>query len=105
MGCYINPGVKKDDVFPIASTDAKLEWLKKYATRFPIVLWNLVPKGYLPICFVDNTTFTALFVAYNEREFNRAFVKGDSRPKYWFIAPIVDIREVSPLDQMKDFNA
>lgn len=37
------------------------------------------------VCVVDNFLFAAAGYAYNEREFREFNVKGDDRPKQWFV--------------------
>ena len=92
MGAYINPrnGMTKE------------QWLKEngfptWELR-PQIKWEDVPKGYLPVCLINNGLFTAAGIAFNERELAVFNDPSDTRPRIWFFCDVDDLYPVSNLD-------
>jgi len=110
MGYYINPrGMKKE------------EWLEENATRLEGTPEWPPPNGYYYVCLVENPTFTAAGVAYDERQFEafcapdmtaediaaakarfeaigvsfHSLNSGYSRPRTWYYAPISALLDVA----------
>lgn len=48
------------------------------------------------VCLVTNGSFSALGVAYDEKEFERFNCPDDKRPKKWFIVPTWVIKTLCP---------
>lgn len=101
MGVYVNPkkGTKED-------------WLMKNGRRV-CVIWSEVTlpefksfteKGELPVILVNNGTFTAAGVAFNEQEYEMMTEsERDTRPKILFAAPKKKLKKVSNLkDYLKE---
>ena len=101
MGVYVNPkkGTKED-------------WLMKNGRRV-CVIWNEVTlpdfksfteKDELPVILVDNITFTAAGVAFNEQEYKMMTeCEIDTRPKILFAAPKKKLKKISNLkDYLKE---
>ena len=84
MGCYINPKGMDKEV-----------WLMDNAvpTRGP----QPITETHVPVCLVDNGMFTAVGVAFNEREVEAFNSPGDNRPKQWFLVERAAARNVSDL--------
>lgn len=88
MGCYINP-----------PDQTKEQWLRQNAEVLlvPPSSCGELAADKLPVCLVDNGSFTAAGVAFDDRELEAFQDPSDPRPKVWFSAPRTLIREVSPL--------
>jgi len=85
----------------VESNTGKAELIKKLDDRVQPVCTHLVsfkkcPKGFLPVCVVDNVFFEAAGVAYSEDEFNEFNHYRDTRPKQWLYVPIEVIRQHAP---------
>lgn len=89
MGYYIDP-----------KEGTKEAWLAKYGrplTGRPE--WKSTAKsGELPVCLVDNRSFTAAGVCYSERE-TMEFARSDGRRKSWFVVPINHLIEVGAIPE------
>lgn len=84
MGYYINP-----------KEGTKEEWLMHNAIRelspAEVDLFDFFDGGEeLPVCLVDNGTFTAAGIAYDLEEL-AAFRREDGRPKRWFLIDRADL--------------
>ena len=95
MGCYIS--------LPTSGATrgrAQREWLQRHGTELPgPPAWATLPPDCLPVCLVDNITFMAAGVAFDELELQR-FVYGRSgRAWTWFLVPRKKLYAVSPLDR------
>lgn len=77
MGFYINP-----------SYQSKEEWLMQHGTPAGIPSWYNRPEGTLPVCLVENISFTAAAIAYDEREMKDFLDPFDHREKLWFYVEI-----------------
>lgn len=89
MGCYINPTVRSKEEFLF--TFGKL-----IDPKDAIDVYH--EEGYLPVCLVNNGTFTAAAVGYDKREiqcFLDAHKNGDNRPQTWFKVSIQHLSTVS----------
>jgi len=84
MGFYVNP---KDC--------SKEEWLKQNAVLVSSdFVYDEVSKlEYYPICLVDNGSFTAAAILYNEEEADRFRRPSDLRPKKFWVALKEDLKE------------
>lgn len=85
----------------VASSTGKAEQIKNLDHRVKSVPMHLVsfkecPKGFLPVCVVNNVFFEAAGVAYDEEEFNEFNHYLDVRPKQWLYVPIEVIRKHAP---------
>lgn len=68
MGFYINPPDK-----------SKEDWLAEHGQVTITPAWP-APEGTVPVCLIDNGSFTAAGIAYCEAEFY-AFAAPDSTPE------------------------
>jgi hypothetical protein len=79
MGMYINP----------TNGQTKEEWLKDNIVSDFDGRKPEFPTGantaYLPVVLVDNFNFTALGVAFDEREFRLFNSPNDDREKHWYL--------------------
>ncbi len=86
MGYYINP-----------PEGTKEEWLVKHGvgvTPGMVREWDF--KGdYLPVCLVQNPSFTAAGIAYDKDE-AQVFLAPDSRPRRWFSVSRADLAPYYP---------
>lgn len=101
MGLYINPmkGTKED-------------WLMKKGRQVCILLpevalpdfKSFTEKGELPVILVNNGTFTAAGVAFNEQEYEiMTESERDTRPKILFAVSKKKLKKVSNLkDYLKE---
>lgn len=114
MGYYINP-----------PEGTKEQWLEKFGQMISDPAWP-APEGMIPVCLIENPTFTAAGIAYCEEEF-KGFLAPDStpeeiaaakqsveasggaffsldsgrqRPRTWYYVPIEKIIQMAP--EMKD---
>ena len=83
MGYYINPPDRE-----------KEDWLLEHGQQVNDPTWP-APKGLVPVCLVDNGSFTVAAIVYDEREFQE-FVRPDSRPRTWFYVPFEAVIDVEP---------
>lgn len=92
MGCYIE-------------CDAPNTWLTLYAKSIVAPVKFSDADGTLPICRVNNGTFYAYAVCYDEFEYMRfkAIIFSD-RPTDWFVACITDIQKVCKLNNYRIFK-
>lgn len=87
MGLYINP-----------PNQTKEEWLNEHGilvSMFPN-LWETVlleKPSTVIVCLIDNFSFTAAAVMYNEKEYQE-FNTPDGRKKTWYTVPKEKIREI-----------
>lgn len=89
MGCYINP-----------ANESKEDFLEREGMRLPKApKWGTIPDGFLPVCLVLNSRFTAAGIAYSENELRVFANPKDSRIKFWYFVPIEKLRDVSPIDE------
>lgn len=87
MGSYINP-----------RDESKEEWLAKHAQKIErLPAWEDLPAGCLPVCLVQNHSFTAAGIAYSPQEYE-VFKTPDPRPKWWYIAKTEELKAVSDLE-------
>lgn len=91
MGCYVNP-----------KNETKEAWLEKNATviyktgTFPS--WGVIfSSKELPVILIDNGTFTAAGIAYDEREYADFTDPNDPRPRQIYKVPIDKLKEVSDI--------
>ncbi len=79
MGIYLNP-----------PTCSKEDWLKENADEQAPQFAPAWPtdETILPICLVDNGSFTAAAICYDEREMAAFNTVRDTRRKQWFYAKI-----------------
>ena len=82
MGYYINPPDQE-----------KEDFLANYKSLESIT-WEEVPNNCVPVVLVDNYIFTAAGVAYSKRELEVLTQPDDTRPKIFYIVPIVDLCNV-----------
>lgn len=88
MGLYIN-----------SENMTKEEWLAKYGQLiFPE--WPMKDKDKVLICLVQNPSFSAAGVCYNEGRFLAFNWSKDNRPKKWFLVKKQDL----PFDVRKDLD-
>ena len=76
MGAYVNP---------VGNT--KEEWLATNATSITSnapTSTDYLPD-HLPVCLMDNGSFTAAGIAFNERELQAFKQPNDLRDKIWFL--------------------
>lgn len=79
MGVYVNP-----------VNQSKEDWLQEnsvYSASEGPDTFDSSPN-HLPVCLINNGTFTAAGVACNERELMAFSDPFDSRPKEWYLVPI-----------------
>lgn len=95
MGCYVNP--------PEVSKESWLELNAKprgviIPAKQVIPAYSDFPEGTLPVVLLDNGRFTAVGIAYDEREY-AAFTdtKKDFRPRFIYEAKVDDLMRVSDL--------
>lgn len=83
MGCYVNTrdGSKEEFLALCGET-----------TNGPCA----ITETHLPVVWVNNGPFTAVAVAYSQREIE-AFLYPDPRPKQWYRVSREDLRKVSDL--------
>lgn len=85
MGAYINPpDMSKEKWLSINGGDV-LNGAPE---------WETVPLGHLPVCLVDNGTFTAAGICYTEDVLNQ-FARFDGRPKLWLFVETEKLHTVS----------
>ena len=90
MEFYVNPVIEK------------VEWLSRnskkiFLTEEPTLDdFNNVGDDDVMLCLIDNGSFTALGVCYNEREFKVFFDKSDSRDKIFAIVRKSKVMEFAP---------
>lgn len=88
MGVYLNP--KKM---------SKEEWLKNKAyvmINHELPFDEVVEGGMLPVVLVDNGSFTAAGIAYDEKEYLCFTADDDPRPKKVYLAFINDLLDQVP---------
>jgi len=87
MGYYVNP-----------SNESKESFLMHSGTRIPSsTAWADVPKGSLPVVWVDNGFMTAAGICYDESEFKQFLDPSDERPKKIYTVEIEKLLIVSDL--------
>ena len=85
MGLYINP-----------QGEEKETWLARYGTpSLNPPSWAEVPKDSLPVCLVDNGSFTTAAIGFGETEWKR-FLQPDRRTRLWFVVPVKNLETVIP---------
>lgn len=86
MGAYINP-----------SDTTKEQWLSENAERLDYIPAFNEREGMLPVCLILNKSmgFSAAAIGFSESEIERFMKVGDTRPKIWFFANVVDLFTVS----------
>ena len=77
MGFYINP----------EDGTSKEEFLEKHGLRIEHPTWPSKP-GTLPVCLVNNRSFTAAGIVFND--------PSDHRPKRWYVVPIEALKPFLP---------
>jgi hypothetical protein len=85
MGLYINP-----------NDSSKEQWLKNKAREVTQDEFRFeTGTGEVPLAWVDNGPFSALAVAYSEREFKEFTRSDDSRPRKFYYASFADVQDVT----------
>ena len=85
MGYYINPAEKSKEQFLIEK-GTRLNKPPK---------WNEIPKGSLPVAFVDNGMFSAAAICYSESELAEFNSENDPRSKIFYMVPIKELVSVT----------
>jgi hypothetical protein len=75
MGSYINPRNETKEQF-LVKNGSKVSASFKYED---------IPQDKMMVCLVNNGFFTAAGIMFDEREYDDFHVKGDTRPKDWYL--------------------
>lgn len=95
MGCYVNP-----------KTETKEQFLQREGLELPFQLGincgfeeiiKTTPEK-LPVVWVDNGSFTAAGVCFNESEFEAFTKPNEERQREMFLVPIEKLKEVSDVE-------
>lgn len=90
MGAYLNP-VAMD----------KEEWLEHFGVRMPDGMtredYEDIPRDQMLVCLVNNGSFVAAGIAFDEREFASFADPTDHRPKKWWMVPTEKLMGASNL--------
>jgi hypothetical protein len=83
MGIYINP----------LNNQSKLDFLNKNGRTVSIdeiknQFRQLITSRQIPVCWVNNGTFDAAAIIYNDLELKEFTQLHDIREKQWFIIPL-----------------
>lgn len=97
MGLYIEVPANKGKADLILDLDPRVEEATYEDGTFFIPDWDDAPKGFLPVCVVDNGPFEAAGVAYSEEELIRFSRLDDPRPRRWLYVPIDVIKKHAPM--------
>lgn len=77
MGFYVNPRGESKEAF------LKREGV--LAPNNPKIIWESIPKGFLPVVLLDNGRFTAAGIAYCKSELEEFTRLNDPRPRTIFM--------------------
>ena len=91
MGAYVNP--------PPGDENAKDLWLKENAKEVELMSWEDIPEDKSFLVRVDNVIFTAIGIAFDERELEAFTGDDESRPRKFYLADTDKVREVSDLER------
>jgi hypothetical protein len=85
MGQYVNP-----------SDMTKEKWLQNNGKLIKdldlLIGWDFT-SDYLPVCLVENPTFSAAVIAFDRRELDHFLRSPDPRPKWWYSVAKHRLRE------------
>ena len=92
MGSYVNPKHENKEI-----------WLENNATT--IYAMNVFPEwetifctNERPVVLIDNGSFKAAGIAYDEREYRRFTREDDFRPRKIYRVPLEKLKEVSDIE-------
>lgn len=94
MGYYVNP-----------PNQTKEQFLTQKGKRLPRApKWSDVPKGSLPVVFIDNGRFSAAAIACSEAELKEFSRNDDPHPSIFYMVPIAELVKVSDHDFARHFE-